>query len=215
MLNLYLLLFVYCEVAWAEKCPVNICGGTYSTPSAVENFCKNETSGSYMSGRCCIMNETDSIIGLDLSSCGIESLNITGGNFTDLIIMDVRHNELSSVAPRDLVGLLNLTYLYLPYWISCPGGKQAWNETHLNETYCYLPLNPCEYLNISCTENGNCIYLGPGSAKCICKPGHYGYKCMNVGEFPAKSFSISLSITTVILSIILWFAHGRDAYKPR
>lgn len=32
---------------------------------------------------------------------------------------------------------------------------------------------------VSCTDNGDCVHKGPGYAKCVCKPGHYGYKCMN------------------------------------
>lgn len=35
------------------------------------------------------------------------------------------------------------------------------------------------FFPVSCTDNGDCIHKGPGYAKCVCKPGHYGYKCMN------------------------------------
>ena len=198
-----------------EKCFMKFCNDTVPKHSDVQNVCENVINGTYMTGRCCISSETEKIIGLDLSSCHLQDINIPKNNFTDLIIMDLRDNELKSVTPGDLIGLVNLNYLWIPYWMPCPGGDRAWNATNLNETYCFFQKNPCIYLNISCTVNGVCEHRGPGSAKCVCRAGHYGYKCMNEGEFPVTSFSVSVAVTAVILSIILWFAHGRDAFKDR
>lgn len=196
-----------------EICPIKFCNGTYHHSSVVEDFCREKEG--HMNESCCIVNET--VIGLDFRSCEIELLNITGFKFTDLLIMDLTDNELQKLTTEDLNGLVHLDQLYLPLKVPCPGGKKAWNQTipdpPQNRTLCFIQVNPCYELKINCTENGDCIHTGPGSAKCICKPGHYGYKCLNEGEFSIKYFSASVAVAAIVLSILLWFGIGRDVYK--
>lgn len=194
-----------------ELCPINFCNHTVSG-GEVETFCKrNETRE--MNGRCCIYGDT--IIGLDLRSCGLNKLNITSKKLINITILDLQENDIAEVTKDELIGFLELNSLYLPQNIPCPGDKHAWGNVSQsdNVTSCFFQQNPCQYLNVSCTENGECIHTGPGSAKCICLPGHYGYKCMNEGEFPDTAFFTSVTVCTVILCVALWFMFGKDSAK--
>lgn len=213
MINIILSILYFSAVeAFVEtKCPVTFCSGIYPSEGFVETFCKKNEGK--MDERCCISNNT--IIGLDFRSCDIERLNITSYTFTDVSMMDLRNNTLENITTDDLKGLTDLNVLYLPHGVSCPGGNNSWNDISLDEnmTTCMSQINPCQSLNISCTENGECLHTGPGSAKCVCLPGHHGYKCLNEGEFPTTVFSISLFVCTTLLCAALWFAVGRDASK--
>ncbi|GFQ67680.1 hypothetical protein TNCT_155821 [Trichonephila clavata] len=212
-LILFLSLSVFC-VSAQNDCPVQYtCNNTILHESEVENYCKEHDS--QMNGRCCINNQT--IIGIDLRFCEITQLNISQPVFSEVEILDLRDNEYEKLTPEELVNFLKLNYLYLPQHIPCPGGNSSWNFTSKdnNMTSCLDQLNPCESLNISCGEpdNAKCQHLGPGTAKCICCPGHFGYKCLNDGEFPTTIFTSSVICPTIVLSIALWFIQGRDVYK--
>ncbi|GFT72090.1 hypothetical protein NPIL_281961 [Nephila pilipes] len=213
LIILFLSLSIYSASA-QNDCPVQYtCNNTMFNESEVENYCKEHDS--LMNGRCCISNTT--IIGVDLRFCGVTQLNITQPVFSQVEILDLRDNEYEKLTPEELVNLLELNYLYLPQHIPCPGGHSAWNITNKdhNMTSCFNQLNPCESLNISCGEpdNAKCHHLGPGTAKCICNPEHFGYKCLNDGEFPVTIFTSSVIGPTIVLSIALWFIQGRDAYR--
>ncbi|GBM30970.1 All-trans retinoic acid-induced differentiation factor [Araneus ventricosus] len=213
---LSLLSFSLLSVSAQEECPIQYsCNNTNFNESLVEKYCKSHDS--LMSGRCCILNET--VIGLDLRYCNIKTLNISQHVFEQVEILDLRENDYEKLTSDELINLLNLNYLYLPEHIPCPGGHMAWNITEKdhNMTSCLDQLNSCNSLNISCGEpdDANCHHLGPGTAKCICQPGHFGYKCLNEGEFPVVIFSSSVVFPTIVLSIALWFIQGRDPYKTR
>ncbi|XP_076319894.1 all-trans retinoic acid-induced differentiation factor-like isoform X3 [Tachypleus tridentatus] len=119
----------------------------------VRKYCEEENL-TYIE-RCCFnkMSMANLLVGLDLSNCMLMNVNDLFKNTTDLVIF------------------------YLPEDKSCPGGEAAWSNSGAE---CIGQLNPCNYLNVSCTENGQCHHLGPGIAKCDCLPGHFGYKCLRV-----------------------------------
>jgi hypothetical protein len=58
-----------------------------------------------------------------------------------------------------------------------------------------------------------CVENGPGNFECHCKPNHHGYKCLMQGEFPIVTFSVGLSVGTLILSVLVWHFQRRHVVK--
>ncbi|XP_015916721.1 all-trans retinoic acid-induced differentiation factor [Parasteatoda tepidariorum] len=204
-----------------EDCPVYFhCNNTLITEdSKVNSYCQSVYDKN-VTGRCCNVNDT--IIGLDLRYCDIKILNISHAVFSEIEILDLRENDYDKFTADELLGLLKLNDLYLEAHIPCPGGDAAWNHTYTEktETYCKDQLDYCEsikHMNIFCGTglNAKCLRLGPGSAKCDCQPGYFGYKCLQQGIFPSTVFVSSLVIPTIVLSVTLWFIQGRDPYRMR
>ncbi|KAG8187400.1 hypothetical protein JTE90_016944 [Oedothorax gibbosus] len=214
MIAFCLLAAVYGERNQMPDCPNPLsCNVPLPMNSEVEEFCTDRL-GFMIKNRCC--SDINTLIGLDLRHCGITKLNITYPVFSDLEILDLRENNFEKFSSSDLTGLLNLVELYLPKHLPCPGGPNCWNESN-NMTKCSGQRDPCTSLNISCgePENAHCIHTGPGSAKCECQPGYFGYKCLNEGEFPVTGFTLGVILPTIVLSVALWFIQGRDPYKQQ
>ncbi|XP_076319895.1 all-trans retinoic acid-induced differentiation factor-like isoform X4 [Tachypleus tridentatus] len=152
----------------------------------VRKYCEEENL-TYIE-RCCFnkMSMANLLVGLDLSNCMLMNVNDLFKNTTDLVIF------------------------YLPEDKSCPGGEAAWSNSGAE---CIGQLNPCNYLNVSCTENGQCHHLGPGIAKCDCLPGHFGYKCLRQGTFPIFTYCLAICIPSVLLSAFFWFTQRRHVKK--
>ncbi|XP_013778720.1 all-trans retinoic acid-induced differentiation factor-like [Limulus polyphemus] len=172
----------------------------------VRKYCSEENL-TYIE-RCCF-NKTSManvLVGLDLSNCTLMNVSDLFKNTTNLVILDLEDNPLLNYTKADFLGLTHLEYLYLPENKTCPGGEAAWSSSG---TECSGQLNPCNYLNVSCTENGQCHHLGPGIAKCGCLPGHYGYKCLRQGTFPTLTYCLAICIPTVLFSAFFWFTQRR------
>ncbi|CAM1322121.1 ATRAID (predicted) [Pycnogonum litorale] len=186
------------------------CDSSSTKDGYIKHFCASLHYAT-MDHRCCL-NSTE-IVGLDLSNCKIANLDGLITNLTSLVALDLRDNDnLKNTSSVFFNHLTELDELYLPPNVGCPGGIQAWNETN-NSTYCHSQLNPCHYFNITCLKHGMCNHNGPGLARCSCKPGFSGYKCLVEGEFPWATYFISLTCSTIVLSAVLWCTQRRKVIK--
>lgn len=214
-LCLFIIYFCLCvsqssQYISVPECHLDFCNGTSSESSdrtTIEEFCT--TAQGILKGRCCL--QSNESIGLDLSNCSLHSLHNILSNLTALQFLDLSNNTFENCSNDEFLGLINLDYLYLPELCDCPGNTTAWNNS--NQEECFQEMDPCNYLNVSCTDNGHCLHLGPGIAECVCLPHHYGYKCLREGSFPYSVFVTSMIVATAIPSSLLWYFVGRHAKR--
>ncbi|XP_063414497.1 all-trans retinoic acid-induced differentiation factor-like isoform X2 [Mytilus trossulus] len=169
-------------------------------------------------GRCCVnKGKTESsVVGLDLSSCHITSIEDMFINFNNLKFLYLQNNSIQVPTIEAFHGLTQLQTLKLPPKIDCPGGRELWNETKHTEdaVICTGELSSCTVYNVTCPNvNSYCVDVGPQVTECLCKPGYHGYKCLRQGTFPTVTFVIGLGVSTVVISGLLWVTQRRKAKK--
>ncbi|XP_076087435.1 all-trans retinoic acid-induced differentiation factor-like [Mytilus galloprovincialis] len=169
-------------------------------------------------GRCCVnKGKTESsVVGLDLSSCHITSIEDMFISFNNLKFLYLQNNSIQVPTIEAFHGLTQLQTLKLPPKIDCPGGSELWNETKHTEdaVICTGELSSCTVYNVTCPNvNSYCVDVGPQVTECLCKPGYHGYKCLRQGTFPTMTFVIGLGVSTVVISGLLWVTQRRKAKK--
>lgn len=152
--------------------------------------------------RCCFFNDT--IVGLDLNDCNITDLNDAILNKTEIVVLGLKNNIKLNCSIEEYAGFVKLEFLALPNSCDCPG---SWNITYDNHT-CDGQIDRCQS-EVNCTANGLCIPNGPGIAHCVCKPDHYGYRCLRQGDFPTVPFVVGTTVSTFVLSVFFWFTQRR------
>lgn len=188
--------------------------------SQVFQFCQsfNSTHSMLISQSCCINNTItgEEIIGLDWSSCELNTISGLLGNLTCLQELMLENNSKLILHTEDFDGLTNLEYLSLPSNSECPGGNNSWDSTERtnHSVICHTELNLCVDHNITCpNNNSHCVLTAPGKMECLCNPGFYGYKCLRQGHFPTAVYTIVLGACTVVLSVFLWCTQRRKVTK--
>lgn len=175
--------------------------------------------GAVESGRCCYTDQTlteSSVVGLDLSSCHITSIQNMFQSFNKLKILYLQNNSIQIPKVEAFLGLIHLQVLKLPPKLDCPGGNKLWNSTeHTSDAViCTGELSTCTVYNVSCPNaNSYCVDVGPQVTECLCKSGFHGYKCSRQGTFPSLVFVLSLGVSTVLISGFLWMTQRRKAKK--
>lgn len=168
-------------------------------------------------GRCCMNgNSYSSVVGLDLSSCHITSIENYFNNLDNLEVLFLQNNSIQVPKIEAFHGLTKLKLLKLPPKLNCPGGNELWNKTEQTSEVvtCINELSTCTVYNVSCpNQNSYCVDRGPQVTECLCKPGYHGYKCLRKGTFPVTAFVIGLGVSTVVVSAILWFTQRRKIKK--
>ena len=167
-------------------------------------------------GRCCVAEKLQLVVGLDLSSCHITSIEDMFENFHNLQILYLQNNSIQVPKVEAFLGLTHLQKLMLPPKLDCPGGSELWNNTEHtpDAVICIDELSTCIVYNVTCpNKNSYCVDVGPQVTECLCKPGYHGYKCLRKGTFPSLTFVIGIGVSTIVVSGFLWITQRRKAKK--
>jgi len=196
-------------------CAPKFCSDSLLRSKQVKDFCNSKKYT--IDRRCCLNNDT--ITGLDYTRCSFTKLTKTmkslefKGNFSDVVIFDVRENNLTECKYEAYERFTSLNVLYFPAECNCPGGDFSWkiiNIGHCSETLPYCKSN-ATYTN--CTINSKCIENGPGNFLCSCKENFHGYKCLEEGTFPKLLFTLLMCGLTLFLCAFLWYNQRRLIIK--
>jgi len=204
-----------------------LCNETCGSRLSVNNVQQECTKHGFKMEQNCCYNSTNGVIfGIDLRNCNITNqLNnhfFHQDNqflFHETFIVDLTENHISSVNDSNYVwaGFVNLNKVFLPSssFQKCPGGDEFWLIRELTRQVlsCDTQLDACKISAIVCPTHSECKTNGPGSRTCQCEDGFYGYKCRKTGTFPFTMYFSVLLVSTVAVTIGLWFIGRRLVSK--
>ncbi|XP_060553378.1 all-trans retinoic acid-induced differentiation factor-like [Ruditapes philippinarum] len=204
------------------RCSISeVCSQCSSVPKAdsfLVQFCNNSTG--HLEKSCCVNTpvafQNKTIIGVDMSSCGLKNVNGLFNDLKDLEVIMLENNTDLQIGEDDFNGLTKLDYLSLPETSQCPGGNKSWTsiEKHNNTVICLGEINLCQHNNVTCqNNNSHCVLTGPGEMECLCISGYHGYKCLRKGTFPGVSYTVTICVSTVVISGFLWCTQRRKVKR--
>lgn len=201
-----------------DVCRPSFCK-TPATSDIIKHFCdSNKFAIEY---RCCVNKAlNDTIVALDYMGCYIEKLSDTVGalnrdKIKSVQILDLRNNSLEECGNLEtFAGFTQLNELYISELngeiCTCPGGSYSWSNITMGS--CVGRKNICGTNfseKINCTSSSYCVENGPGNFLCECKDNYHGYKCLQEGSFPILTFTLTICLSTVLLSGVLWHTQRR------
>lgn len=231
-ISCYLFFSVFASIARCQTdvddnlamCTFTSCDPT-SPPSATFDHDCAAHEGYRIIGRCCIDESSGSIVGVDLSYCDLKSVGTVLHDAPNILKINFTHNSNLKFENNSFRGLAKLHTVALDLTMDCPGEWswynatwQSWNDTVMekHQKRCVNQSNTCTKLfhehNYTCPDHSECVNNGPGSFSCVCEENWGGYKCMRrTDSNPSLTIILSTSISTVVLSLILWVTQRRRA----